>query len=181
MSQGVRSQGSLRMTTYHDDQIPATRYRLQEVRTYEVLVADFDRIEEEASQVGTSLQFAMACFPVGIALTVTLLTVPIPNERLFDGFFLFMSVSYLAGVITGVQAWRQRGRLRRLTADIRAQQGALLGDEGKEFRPAELASLPLESAPMPAPAPAQPVAVPVPAAAQPMAVPVPAAPEGEKE
>lgn len=137
----------LGMATYRDDQIPATRYRLEGVRTYEVLVDDFDRIEEEASQVGTSLQFAMACIPVGIALTVTILTVQIPNERLYDGFFMFMLGSYGFGIFHGLQAWKQRGHLKKLMARIRARQGPPLGDQGKEFRAAELASLPLESAP----------------------------------
>lgn len=62
--------GFLGMATYRDDQIPATRYRLEGLRTYEVLVDDFERIEQEASQVGNSLQFATACVPVGITLTI---------------------------------------------------------------------------------------------------------------
>jgi hypothetical protein len=137
------------MSPYRDDQIPAARHRLQGVVTYEVLADDFDRIEQEAKSVGTDLQLACALIPVAIALTVTIKTIPIQDLHTYIVFCIVASVCYLGGVITGVRAWVQRGRLSKLMNRIRAQQGGPVGEEGKELRPSELASLPLESAPQP--------------------------------
>jgi hypothetical protein len=63
-----------------DAHIPAKRYRLREVQTYEVVRDDFDRIETEAMNIGTDFAFATACIPVAITLTVTLYAATITDR-----------------------------------------------------------------------------------------------------
>jgi hypothetical protein len=130
-----------------DSSIPAVRHRLKGVVTYEVPADDFERIKEEGSAVGTDLQFATVCIPVAITLTITLCTVTITRDRLFEVFFLWMLVFYVLGIFFGFRAWRQRGRFGRLMNRIVALQVGPIGEQGKELRPSELESLPLQSAP----------------------------------
>jgi hypothetical protein len=139
--------GLIGMSPYQDDQIPAARHRLQRVVTYEVLADHFDRIEQEARSIGTDLQLACAFIPVALMLTVTLKTVTISNERVYDSFFSIMVLCYLMGAITGYRAWLERGRLKKFMNWIRAQQIGPVGQQGNELRPSDLAALPLEPAP----------------------------------
>jgi hypothetical protein len=130
-----------------DDTIPAARHRISRIDTYEVAVSDFDRIEEVASTVGSDLTFATLGLSVAVTLTVTLNTVTIASERLHDEFFIVMCISYAVAIICGYRWWRQRGELRKQMNRIRAMQEGPLGEEGKEFKAAELANMPLQAAP----------------------------------
>jgi len=130
-----------------NDKIPAARHRISRIETYEVAASDFDRIEEVAGTVGSDLTFATLGLSVGVTLTVTLSTVSITNERLHNEFFIAACISYVVAVICGYRWWGQRGGLRKLMNRIREMQVGPLGEEGKEIKPADLARLPLESAP----------------------------------
>lgn len=139
--------------TFHsddNDRIPAARHRLKQIVTYEVPADDFNRIEQEASTVGSDMQFAIFGLGVALSITFTLLTVPMASERKFEVFFMLMLFGYGMGVYCGQRAWKQRGHLRRFMQGIRAMQEGPLGEEGKEIKAAELASLPLQAAPQPA-------------------------------
>jgi hypothetical protein len=127
-----------------NDQIPIERYRLGKMRSYEVLVSDFERIESEAMSIGTDLAFAFLCIPVGITLSVTLLTVTITDRLVKDPFLLFMFACYILGGYFGVRAFRQRGRLKTFMQAIRDSQVAPLGEKGSEIGLSELEALPSE-------------------------------------
>jgi hypothetical protein len=130
-----------------DDRIPAARHRISRIVTYEVPADDFNRIEQEASTVGSDMQFATFGLSAALTFTLALLTVPIASERTFDVFFMLMLGGYGMGAYCGMRAWKQRGYLRRFMQNIRAMQEGPLGEEGKEIKPAELANMPLEAAP----------------------------------
>jgi hypothetical protein len=127
-----------------DAHIPAKRFRLRAVHTYEVVRDDFDQIETEAMSVGTDFAFAMACIPVAITLTVTLLTVSVANSTVKLAFFCLMFSCYILGAYFGVAAWRDRAHLNRFMQRIRDNQEAPLGEKDEELRPSELEQLPSE-------------------------------------
>jgi hypothetical protein len=127
-----------------DDQIPIKCYRLGKMQSYEVLVSDFDRIESEATSIGTDLAFATACIPVGITINITLKTVSIADPLVKDPFLIRMFTCYILGAYFGVRAYRQRGRLKVFMQAIRDVQVAPLGEKGSEIGPSELAALPSE-------------------------------------
>ena len=129
-----------------DAHIPAKRYRLREVQTYEVVLDDFDRIETEATNIGTDFAFATACIPVAITLTVTLLTVTITQKSVRDAFLFLMFSCYILGLRYAVGAWRSRGRLKKFMQGIRDNQVAPLGEKDGELEPSELQNLPSEEA-----------------------------------
>lgn len=129
-----------------DTRIPAKRFRLREVQTYEVVRDDFDGIETEAMNVGTDFAWATACIPVAITLTITLLTVPVTNQGVKETFLCLMFVCYILGLYFAVNAWRQRGRLKKFMQRIRENQEAPLGEKGEELEPSELQKLPSEEA-----------------------------------
>lgn len=59
-----------------DDQIPARRYSLAPVETYEIEKQQFDYIEDEAL-ISLLLAAAFSLIPVAVTLNVTLVTAPI--------------------------------------------------------------------------------------------------------
>lgn len=134
--------GLFAMVPDSNDHIPAKRHRHRAVDTYEVFSDDFERIEEEGSRVGTDLQFATAWLPVAITLTVTLCTATIQNKHIFTAFYVLMWVSYGFGIFHGFNAWKQRGRFKRLLETIKKNQIAPLGEKGNELRPSQLEDLP---------------------------------------
>lgn len=127
-------------------QLPAKRYSLGPVETYEVPRTDFDRIETEASSIGTGMAFACACLPVALALTVTLATVDIPAWSEKGTFILLTFGFYIAGLYFSVVAYRQRGHLRNLMNALRDRQVAPLGEKGDELGASQLDTLPSEKA-----------------------------------
>ena len=138
------------MSNHTDDNIPAARYRISRIDTYEVAVSDFDRIEEVASTVGSDLTFATTGLSVAVTLTITLAVSPISNEHLHTEFFIVMCFGYGAALYCGFRWWRQRGELKKLVDRIRKMQVGPLGEQGKEIKPSDLANMPLEAAPTPA-------------------------------
>ena len=106
-----------------DDQLPAKRHSLRQVETYEVECRDFNSIGREASGIGTSFAFAMACLPLAIALNVTLLTVQISLNTAFP-IWTLMWACYIGGAFFSISAWRKRGELKRFMQEIRDNQVA---------------------------------------------------------
>jgi hypothetical protein len=109
-----------------DAHIPAKRFRLREVQTYEVVRDDFDSIETEAMNIGTDFAFATACIPVAITLSITLLTVQVTNQGAKVTFLCLMFSCYIVGGRFAVNAWRHRGRLKKFMQRIRDNQEAPL-------------------------------------------------------
>ena len=99
---------------------------------------EFDNIENEAANLGTDIQAATFCLPIAFTITITLLTVQIPDGFKKDAFFLVMCIAYGFGFLSAYRAWRQRGRFRKYMQKIRANQVEPLGEKGQEVGPAEL-------------------------------------------
>jgi hypothetical protein len=134
--------------TFTDDQVPVKRHRISRFATYEIQVSDFDRIESVAGSVGPDLTFATVGLSAFLTLAITLLTVPITNERLHNEFFIVACISLGVTLICGARWWRQRGELSKLMGRIRQDLGVgPLGDSDNPIGQAALDTLPLVSAP----------------------------------
>lgn len=117
------------------------------MQSYEVLVSDFNRIENEARSVGTEFAFALACLPVAITLTVTLVTIPIPTWKIKAPFMIFMFVCYVLGAFFLIVSIRQGDRLKNLMQTIKDSQVAPLGEKDSEMGPSDVENLAPEEEP----------------------------------
>lgn len=114
--------GLFAMAENDDAHIPAKRYRLREVATYEVVRDDFDAIQTEASQIGTDLQFACALLPMAVSLAVVLLITTITQDRTFYSLISLTAVFVLLGLFFSLSAYRDIGRFQRFMQRIRDSQ-----------------------------------------------------------
>lgn len=130
------------MSLSQDDYPRLKRFRLGEIPSYEVLVDDFDRIEDEAQDVGLAFHFAIFCLSGAFTLSVTLATVPIANWHVKATFLLAMCGGYIMGSFFLVLALRQRDRLKKMMQKIRDRQIAPLGEKDGELGPSEAENLP---------------------------------------
>jgi hypothetical protein len=126
----------------NEEHILVKRHRIEHAEIYELTSDDLRRIEDEGSRVGTHFQFATAWLPVAIALTVTLSTVSIPQDRTYYSLLMFTVISYGFGLFHGICAWQQRGRFKTVLNEIRERQVGPVGEKGQELRPSELQELP---------------------------------------
>lgn len=133
------------MTLNQDDYPRVKRFRLGEIPSYEVLVDDFDRIEDEAQDVGLAFHFAIFCLSVAITLCITLATVPVDKWLVKSIFILVIFGGFVLGFFFLVSALRQRDRLKKMMQKIRDRQIAPLGEKDGELGPSELQQLPSEA------------------------------------
>jgi len=130
-----------------NDQITAKRHRVEHVDVYEVFGDELDRIETEATSVGTDLQFALFWLPIAITLTVTLSLTSIQSQKVYVSFFSLTVISYALGIYFAIRWWLCRGVFKRLLAKIRDRQVGPVGEEGKEVK--NLTELPSAEPPAP--------------------------------
>jgi hypothetical protein len=125
-----------------DDRIPVKRHRLEHAEIYELFGDELDRIEHEATNVGTDLQFATFWLSIAGTCSFALPTIPESNTRIFIVFLIVLILGYALGFYFAVRWWLQRGTLKKLIARIRQRQVGPIGEEGKELKPSDLAELP---------------------------------------
>jgi hypothetical protein len=100
------------MDEQHQDRVPVRRHKISSLRIYDVLGADFDRIEEVPSSVGNDLTIALFSGSCFLTLLVTLLTVEIKDERKHTEFFVAAAVAFAVTWICGYRSWERRGALK---------------------------------------------------------------------
>ena len=132
------------MSPSQDDYPRVKRFRLGEIPSYEVLADDFDRIEDEAQDVGLAFHFAIFCVSVAITLCIALATVPVDNWIVKSIFILVIFGGFVLGSFFLIVALRQRDSLRKMMQKIRDRQVAPLGEKDSELGPSELQQLPSE-------------------------------------
>jgi hypothetical protein len=111
-----------------DKHIEAKPHRHGPVATYQVFVDDFDRIQEEASSIGSDLTFATFWLSEAITSTLALPTVPKDWIRIFSSFEVAMFVGYGFGFYFLYRWWKQKTSLKRFMERIRANQIPEFGD-----------------------------------------------------
>ena len=123
------------MSPSQDDYPRVKRFSLGEIPSYEVLADDFDRIEDEAQDVGLAFHFAIFCVSVAITLCIALATVPVDNWIVKSIFILVIFGGFVLGSFFLIVALRQRDSLRKMMQKIRDRQVAPLGEKDSEFVP----------------------------------------------
>lgn len=130
-----------------NEHIPAKRHRHGPVATYEVFADDFDRIEDEATNVGTDLQFGIFWLSEAITSSFALPNVPRASWNVHTAFLVAMFVGYGFGLYFLVRWRKHANSLKRLMNRIRSCQVGPMGESGRELKPSELETLTNEQAP----------------------------------
>ena len=105
-----------------DHQLPARRYSLSPVDTFEVERQQFEHIQDAALSVSVPFTMSVACIPVAVTLNVTLVTVTLQDHHMEAILWGLTFTCYLAGVACGIFAFLQRGQLERYMKAIRDSQ-----------------------------------------------------------
>lgn len=79
------------------DRIPVRRHPIAELDVYEVSSEELDQLERAGLHGAESFGFLIFGFSVGISLTVTLATVDIHSDRLFESFLIATIIAYVVG------------------------------------------------------------------------------------
>jgi hypothetical protein len=91
------------------DRIPVRRHRIAELDVYEVSSEELDQLERAGLHGTESFGFLIAGFSVGISLTVSLTTVDIHSDRLYESFLIITVIAYVVGVFFGIRwLWERR-------------------------------------------------------------------------
>jgi hypothetical protein len=132
------------------EQIEIERHRFVGLIIYEVTSDEIDQIERETLSISEDLTFSTVSVSVAAAFLLTLLTVDIVSERLFNIFFIVCVAGFVGGAYFGVRWFRGRKSFRGAITRIKKRVGPL-GEEGKELRPGEATA----TAPAPTEGPAR--------------------------
>ena len=108
------------------DRIPVRRHPIAELDVYEVSSEELDQLECAALHAAESFGFLIFGFSVGISLTVTLTTVDIHSDRVFESFLIATIIACLVGVFSGSDGSWNGDHLRRLH---RGYEAALVRSE----------------------------------------------------
>ena len=82
---------------------------------------ELKRIEDGHGQVSQDLTFAVAALSFCIAFAIALATANF-SDRLFNLFLLFVVVSALVAIYTGIRWWRARDAAPTVIATIRSRK-----------------------------------------------------------
>lgn len=123
------------------EQIEIRRHRISGLDLCDITLDELDALERSGSDVG--LDFNVSLFSLGIALSFcsSLLVLTIESRKVFDTFMILTIVGFSLSIIFFIKWLRNRGDFSRLIQKVRDRQIGPLGDQGKEVKPSELATL----------------------------------------
>jgi hypothetical protein len=124
--------------------IPIRRHGLSQVETYEVTADELERIEREGGDVGFDFQICLFCLTLASSFLIGLILSPPPDSKpkIFIVFSVLVVVGFLVGIVFGLKWYFSRNAFSVTLAKIRARQIGPIGEEGREFKPSDLANLP---------------------------------------
>lgn len=96
-------------------------HRIPRIEVYQVTDDELKRIEDGAGQVSQDLTFAVAALSFCVAFAIALATAKF-SDRLFNIFLLFVVVSALVAIYTGIRWWRARKAAPTVIATIRSRK-----------------------------------------------------------
>lgn len=111
------------------DRIPIRRHPIAELDVYEVSSEELDQLERAGLHGAESFGFLIFGLSVGISLTVTLTTVDIHSDRLFQGFLIVTIVAYLVAAFFGIRWLLERRSSKAVAQRIRSRVGPIGDDE----------------------------------------------------
>lgn len=111
------------------DRIPVRRHSIAELHVYEVSSEELDQLERAGLHGAEAFGFLIFGFSVGISLTVTLTTVEIRSDRLFESFLIATIIAYVVGVFFGIRWVLERKSSKAVAQRIRSRVGPIGDDE----------------------------------------------------
>lgn len=111
------------------DRIPVRRHPIAELDVYEVSSEELDQLERAGLHGAESFGFLIFGFSVGISLTVTLATVDIHSDRLFESFLIATIIAYVVGAFFGIRWILERRSSKAVAQRIRSRIGPIGDDE----------------------------------------------------
>ncbi|HTV46536.1 MAG TPA: hypothetical protein VMF05_14585 [Stellaceae bacterium] len=111
------------------DRIPVRRHPIAELDVFEVSGEELDQLERAGLQGAESFGFLIFGCSVGISLTITLATVEIHSDRLFESFLITTIIAYVVGVFFGIRWFLERKSSKTVAQRIRSRIGPIGDDE----------------------------------------------------
>jgi hypothetical protein len=115
---------------------------LGELKAYLVSESELETLARGSSEL-IFLNFALALLPISLTLVVTLWTTTISSERLYQGFLIVATITFLAGLILLVLWWRSHVSSRTLVARIKNRMPSFPGIQEPPALPGEPSPPPL--------------------------------------
>jgi hypothetical protein len=110
------------------DRIPVRRHRIAQLDVYEISVEELEHLERAALRGSEAFGFMVFGLSVGISFTVTLLTVDIKSDRVFESFLLVTILAFVVGVFFAIRWLIERSASVAVAQRIRSRVG-LIGDD----------------------------------------------------
>ena len=117
------------MAQGNHDRIPVRRHRIAELDVYEVSSEDLEQLERAGLRGAEAFGFLVFGLSVGISLTVTLVTVDISSNRVFESFLITTIIAYVVGVFFGIRWFLERRSAKTVSQRIRSRIGPIGDDE----------------------------------------------------
>ena len=125
-----------------DDQLQQRRHRIPHVETYDVTVDELDQIERESMSVGQDFSFGSVGLTAALAFLITLLTVRIESERIWNSFLIMMTLGFIGAAYFGIRWYREKKHGVLVIERIRKREIGPYGEAGGEIKANEAADLP---------------------------------------
>jgi|SRR5580704_16314631 hypothetical protein len=117
------------MTNGIHDRIPVRRHRIAELDVYEVSSEELEQLERAGLRGAEAFGFLVFGLSAGISLTVTLVTVDIRSDRVFESFLIATIIAYVVGTFFGIRWLLERRSSRTVAQRIRSRFGPIGDDE----------------------------------------------------
>ena len=123
------------MAQGNHDRIPVRRHRIAELDVYEVSSEHLERLERAGLRGAEAFGFSVFGLSVGFSLTVTLVTVDIPSNRVFESFLIATIIAYVLGVFFAIRWFLERRSAKTVSPRIRSRIGPIGDDEAGVEKP----------------------------------------------
>jgi len=126
------------MTNGIHDRIPVRRHRITELDVYEVSNEELEQLERAGLRGAEAFGFLVFGLSVGISFTVTLITVDVKSDRVFESFLIATIIAYVVGVFFGIRWFLERRSAKTVAQRIRGRVGPI-GDDEAGIEPTDAA------------------------------------------
>ena len=125
----------------NEERIPLRRHSLGHVECYEVTADELDRIERDASDLGTDFQIGSIALTLSLSFIANILLTTITDRRIYTFFVVIIVSGFLFGVAHLYKWYKHRNAFSTIIQRIRDRQIGPVGEEGKELMPSDLVDM----------------------------------------
>jgi hypothetical protein len=124
------------MANRRKEHIVIERHQYAELILFEVTDDELEQLKKEVFTVGEDFSFFLVGLSVAITIIVTLLSVPIESNRVFELFVIVAIAGCVMTAYFGIKWYRGRNEFKRIIERIQSRV-APLGEEGDEIDPGD--------------------------------------------